>query len=81
MTLHPFVIYYPCPECCEILIKEEVMIFSDEMKHDGCAVNKFFEKVLEHLEERNIPVQRMIIFSNNAGTQYKSCKVFDILSK
>ena len=79
-TLHPFIIYYPCPGCHEILVKEEVMIFSDEVKHDAYAVNKNFEKVLEHLEERNVPLQRMII-SDNAGTQYKSCKVFDILSK
>lgn len=80
-TLHPFIIYFPCLEKCGHLVKEEVLVFSDEMRHDGAAVNKFFVKVLEHLEERQIPLKRMIIFSDNCAPQYKSCKVFDTLSK
>jgi len=78
--MHPFIIYFVCEKCGH-LIKDEVMIFSDEMRHDWNAVSKFFEKVLAHLDEMKVPVKRMIIFSDNAGSQYKNCKVFDSLSR
>ena len=79
-TMHPFIIYFVCEKCGH-LIKDEVMIFSDEMRHDWNAVSKFFEKVLAHLDEMKVPIKRMIIFSDNAGSQYKNCKVFDTLSR
>ena len=50
-TLHPFVIYFLCPEECGHLVKEEVMILSDDLKHDAQAVEKFTDKVLEHLKQ------------------------------
>ena len=79
-TMHPFIIYFVC-EKCKQLIKDEVMIFSDHMTHDWTAANSFFQKVFVHLEEKEVPLKRMIIFSDNAGSQYKNCKVFDTLSR
>ena len=81
-TLHPVVTYYPClEESCNDLVKEEIMILSSDLKHDGFAVNKFIEKATDHLQSHNVPVSRIIMFSDNCGAQYKSCKVFDTLSK
>lgn len=81
-TLHPIIIYYCCPEpSCTDLVKEELMIISDDLKHDGFAVNTFIEKALEHLAEREVVVNRIVMFSDNCGPQYKSCKVFETLSK
>lgn len=81
-TIHPIVIYYCCREkSCQDLVKAELMMFSDDLKHDGHAVAAFIQKAIEHLHERQIPVKRIITFSDNCGTQYKSCRVFDLLSK
>ena len=81
-TLHPIVVYYPCQEeSCHDLVKEELMMLSEDLNHDGFAVNSFIEKAIEHLKERDIPVKRLIMFSDNCGPQYKSCKVFETLSR
>lgn len=56
-------------------------MLSSDLKHDGFAVNKFVEKAVEHLENEDIPVRRIIMFSDNCGPQYKSCKVFETLSR
>ena len=57
------------------------MIISDDLKHDGYAVNAFIEKGLCHLREKKIPIKHIVMFSDNCAMQYKSCKVFDMLSK
>lgn len=80
-TLHPFVIYFLCPEECGNLVKEEVMILSDDLLHDADAVEKFTDKVLEHLKQRNVPVDRVIIFSDNCASQYKCAKYFKSFTK
>ena len=56
------------------------MMLSDDLKHNGFAVNRFIEKAVEHLKGKDIPMKRIIIFSDNCGQQYKSCKVFKTLS-
>ena len=57
------------------------MIVSKDLKHDSFAVDTFVDKALSHLKEKGIPVKRIIMWSDNCGTQYKSCKVFDSMSK
>ena len=52
-----------------------------DLKHDSFAVDTFVDKALSHLKEKGIPVKRIIMWSDNCGTQYKSCKVFDSMSK
>ena len=56
-------------------------MISDDLKHDGYAVNAFIEKGLGHLGENKIPIKCIVVFSDNCAMQYKSCKVFDMLSK
>ena len=79
--LHPIVVYYPCPEKCGHLVRDEVMVLSSDLKHDSFAVTSFIDKVLAHLKEKNIPIKHLVMWSDNCGTQYKSCKVFDTVSK
>ena len=57
------------------------MIVSKDLKHDSFAVDNFVDKALSHLKEKGIPVKRIIMWSDNCGTQYKSCKVFNSMSK
>lgn len=80
-TLHPIIIYYVCPENCGHLVRNEVMMVSSDLKHDGFAVNAFVDKAMEHLKQNNVHVRRIVMFSDNCGAQYKCCKVFDSISK
>ena len=80
-TFHPIITYYPSPQKCDRLVCDEIMIVSKDIKHDSFAVDTFVDKALSHLKENGIPVKRVIIWSDNCGTQYKSCKVFDSMSK
>ena len=54
-------------------------MISDDLKNDGYAVNAFIEK--GHLRENKISIKCQVMFSDNCALQYKSCKVFDMLSK
>ena len=79
--LHLIITYYMCQEAeCDDLVKEELMMLSDDLKHNGFAVNRFIEKAIEHLKGKDIPMKRIIIFLDNCSQQYKSCKVFKTLS-
>ena len=80
-TLHPIITYYPCPQKCDQLVCDEIMLVSSDVKHDSFAVDTYVDKALSHLKENQIPVKRIIMWSDNYGTQYKSCKVFDSMSK
>ena len=80
-TLHPFVIYFLCPEECGHLVKEEVMILSDDLKQDAQPLEKFTDKVLKHLKQRNIPRKREIFFLDNFASQYKCAKYFNSFTK
>ena len=50
--LHPIVVYYPCPEKCGHLVRDEVMILSSDLKHDSFAVTSFIDKALVHLKDK-----------------------------
>ena len=74
-TFHPIITYYLCPQKCDRLVCDEIMMVSKDVKHDSFAMDTFIDKVLSHLKEKGIPVKRIIMWSDNCGTQYKSCKV------
>ena len=80
-TFHSIIAYYPCPNKCNWLVCDEIMIVSKDIKHDNFPVDTFVNKALSHVKENGIPVKRVIMWSDNCGTQYKSCKVFDSMSK
>ena len=80
-TFNPIIKYYPCPQKCDWLVCDEIMIVSKNIKHNSFAVDKFADKALSHLKENGIPVKGIIMWSDNCGTQYKSCKVFNSMSK
>ena len=44
-------------------------------------VKAFMDRMLEHLKEKNIPVEWIVLFSDNCAVQYKSCHVFDQMSQ
>ena len=57
------------------------MIVSSDIKHDSFTMDTFVDKALSHLKENGIPVKMIITWSDYCSTQYKSCKVFNSMSK
>ena len=80
-TVHPIVTYYPCPKTPEDLVCDEIVIISNDLTHDSHAVRAFVQRAVQHLKEQNVPVQRIIQFSDNCSVQYKCYRVFDDISK
>ncbi len=78
-TMHPVVCYYKCLDCHNMR-KEELIMLSDDMDHNAYAVKAFENKALEHLHEGGMTVMQAIQFMDNCAAQYKSHKLFDILS-
>ena len=50
-TLHPIITYYPCPQKCDQLVCDEIMLVSSDVKHDSFAVDTYVDKALSHLKE------------------------------
>jgi hypothetical protein len=69
------VTYYNCPnEDCHEIVKEELVMISDDMNHDSSAVKAFVRKAEDHLKEtRNINMEHVVQFSDGCASQYK-CK-------
>ena len=81
MTLHPVVAYQPYPKKCCHLVHDEIMLLSSDLIHDSFAIDAFVDKALAHLTQNEVTIERIVMWSDNAGQQYKSCKVFESLSK
>ena len=45
-TFHPIITYYLCPQKCDHLVCDEIMIMSKDLKHYSFAVDTFVEKAL-----------------------------------
>ena len=43
-TFHPIITYYLCPQKCDHLVCDEIMMVSKDVKHDSFAVNTFVDK-------------------------------------
>jgi hypothetical protein len=80
-TLHPFVCYYLCPTSCNNLIRDEVVMISDDRTHDSYAVETFQVQLIKHLRGKSVTVKRIIQFSDNCAAQYKSFRTFDNISQ
>jgi hypothetical protein len=78
-TLHPVVCYYLCPEC-NVLRKEELIMLSDDRNHDGWAVKAFEDTAVKYLRTNGVTVTKVIQFTDNCASQYKSRVPFEILS-
>ena len=57
-TLHPIIAYYPYPCKCGHLVHDEIMILSNDLKHDSFAVNTFVEKALTHLRDNKVIIKK-----------------------
>ena len=78
-VLHPVVNYYKCPQTNKT-ITEEHMLVTNDLKHDRCAVDAFQAKSLEHLKSNGLKLKKIIQFSDNCLSKYKSKGPFEIIS-
>lgn len=73
VTLHPIVATYKCPDHGDHTVQEAVVIISNDLVHDGHAVQHFTELAIAHLQQnQKVQLQRLIEFTDGCSCQYKS---------
>ena len=63
------------------MVHDEIKLLSSDLIHDSFAVDAFVDKALAHLTHNEVTIERIVMWSDNAGQLYNSCKVFELLSK
>ena len=79
VTLHPTVVYYKCH--CGGLITDEIVHISSDLKHDAHLVKVFTKKTLDYLVSKNVSIRKIIEFTDQAPSQYKSKTVYRYLQE
>ena len=63
------------------MVQEAVVIISEDLKHDGHAVQHFVNQTMPHLRNnRGVTVNKVIEFTDGCGSQYKSKLPFSDIS-
>ena len=70
-TIHPVVATYTCQECTE-MVTDSVVFISDDLQHDQNAVQHFVGLTVDLLRPELEAMNKLIMFSDGAPTQYKS---------
>ena len=80
MTVH--LVYYSCADCTiRHVVQEAVIIISEDLKHDGHAVQHFVNQTMLHLcNNRGETVKKVIEFTDGCAGQYKSKLPFSDIS-
>ena len=66
----PTVAHYICPkDDCQSLVTHEIVHESEDLKHDAHLVKQFTTKSISTLEKSNIPIHKIIEFTNQAQEQ------------
>ncbi len=82
VTVFNCVLYYRCPQSgCSHLVQDEIVVTSDDTKHDYASVHAFTGRIMSHLQEQNIRVTRLIRYADNCAGQFKSLRVNFVLSQ
>ena len=81
-TMHPTICNYPCEFCSDhALVRQELMMLTDDKTHDALAVYAFENVMLKYFEETGVTVKRLFRFTDNCAAQYKCFTAFDLLSR
>ena len=71
VTIHPVPMYYIDPASGEV-VRETLVISSDDITHDVSAVSSFRKAVFSHLcHIRSLPLQYLYEWSDGCESQYK----------
>ena len=82
VTMHPFALSYRCPVegCCELVL-HEVVVISDDLKHDAHLVKKMTNDMLAIVKKRGVEVRKMYEYTDQAPSQYKNKTAFRYLAE
>ena len=82
ISIFPMVVWYHCPQCEESpIVRENLVFFSDELKHDYHAVHEFQMVGYTFLRQvRNIDMNKIHEFSDGCSAQFKSGGPFTDIS-
>lgn len=69
-TIHPFVIYYK--DNNNVLQHTSLIIISECLKHNFSAVRLFQQKLMTFLNTKFNAINKILFFSDGAGSQYKN---------
>ena len=81
VMLHPSVVYFLCPGCGQVIIKEEIYHITSDTKHNWRGVDHFMHLNLNHLHSKGDKIERIHDFTDNAGSQYRSHFIWNHLSR
>jgi hypothetical protein len=79
VTLHGQVCFYKCPRC-RANVTDEILCMTKDRKHDFYAVHNFEEVSIQKLRDNGVPVCRLIEFTDNCCSQYKSLNTFGLMA-
>ena len=81
VTLHPSVVFFLCPGCGKVIIKEEIFHITSDLDHGWRGVDYFMCLNLSHLKSKGVKIERIHDFTDNAASQYRSRFVWNHLSR
>ena len=79
-TLHPSVVFFLCPGCEKVIIKEEIFHITSDLNHSWRGVDYFMHLNLNHLTSKGVTFERIHDFTDNAACQYRSRFIWNHLS-
>ena len=80
VTLHPSVVFFLCPGCGKVIIKEEIFHITSDLNHGWRGVDHFMCLNLNHLKSKGVKIERIHDFTDNAASQYQSRFIWNHLS-
>lgn len=78
ITVHPCVLHHACPACGD-RVSEQLIFFSDDLKHDPHFVRTVQDVTLQHLQD-TLQLEKVVFFSDGSPTQHKSKVPFYFLA-
>ncbi|KAJ8049262.1 hypothetical protein HOLleu_01941 [Holothuria leucospilota] len=78
ITMHPIVVYRKGDN--GNLVRESLVFLSDDICHDSHAVEFYLQSAIKYLENENVMITRVVIFSDGCASQYKGKVNFADLS-
>ena len=78
VTVMPTVAHYLCPQCQGNVTRETVRV-SEDLEHDTHLVKDFTNRSEQILQNSDIAIRKIIVFTDQAPSQYKNKTAFHCL--
>ena len=69
VTIHPMVVLF---STSQNVARDAVIMISDDLKHDSCAVKMFVKVLADHIKSKHPHISKLAFWSDGCGAQYKS---------